>query len=85
MGKKYVRPLVPLVPPVFTTEEIRENEYFAGLSDADGYISVCGNRCYFEITQASWNVNLLQLFQSKLGGRIWTPERYKSDQFNSIV
>lgn len=85
MGKKYVRPLVPLVPPVFTTEEVRENEYLAGLSDADGYINVCGNRCYFEMTQASWNVNLLELFRSKLGGRIWTPERYKSDRFNSIV
>ena len=85
MGKKYVRPLVALVPPVFTAEEIRENEYFAGLSDADGYIRVDGNRCYFEISQASWNIYLLQLFQSRLGGRIWTPERFKNNQYNSIV
>ena len=85
MGKKYVRPLVTLVPPVFTAEEIRENEYFAGLSDADGYIRVDGNRCYFEISQASWNIYLLQLFQSRLGGRIWTPERFKNNQYNSIV
>jgi hypothetical protein len=85
MGKKYMRPLIPLVPPVFTAEEIHANEYFAGLSDADGYIRVYGNRCYFEMTQASWNINLLELFESKFGGRIWAPERCKNDPLSNTI
>ena len=86
MGKRYVRPLVPLVPPLFTAEEVHENEYFAGLSDADGYIRVYGNRCYYEMAQATWNVNLLQLFESKLGGRVWRPKRNRDNpEDNSVI
>jgi hypothetical protein len=75
MGQRYVRPLLPLVPPVFTKEEISENEYIAGLCDADGFLSVVGNRCHFEVTQADTNVHLLEFLQLKLGGRVWMPNR----------
>ena len=75
MGHKYQRPLLPLIPPVFSKEEILENEYIAGLCDADGYLSVVGNRCLFEVTQMDTNVHVLEFLQSKLGGRIWQQNR----------
>jgi len=75
MGHKYVRPLLALISPVFTKEEISENEYIAGLCDADGYLRVVGNRCFFEVTQADHNIHLLEFLQSKFGGRIWMPNR----------
>ena len=75
MGKPYNRPLVPLIPPVFTKEEVLENEYIAGLSDSDGYIQVVGNRCHFEVAQASWNIHLLEFLQAKFGGRVWKKNR----------
>ena len=75
MGRQYVRPLLPLIPPVFTKEEISENEYIAGLCDSDGYLSVVGNRCLFEVTQADSNLHLLEFLQSKFGGRVWMTNR----------
>jgi hypothetical protein len=75
MGQRYVRPLLPLVPPVFTKEEILENEWIAGLADGDGYLCVDGNRCNFEVTQADHNVHLLEFLKSKFGGRIWQQNR----------
>lgn len=75
MGKRYVRPLLPLIPPVFTKEEILENEWIAGLTDGDGYLNITGNRCNFEVTQAQHNIHLLEFLKSKFGGRIWQQKR----------
>ncbi len=75
MGQRYVRPLLPLVPPVFTKEEILENEWIAGLTDGDGYLNITGNRCNFEVTQADHNIHLLEFLKSKFGGRIWQQKR----------
>jgi len=75
MGQRYVRPLLPLVPPLFTKEEILENEWIAGLADGDGYLCVNGNRCYLEVAQADNNIHLLEFLKSKFGGRIWQPKQ----------
>jgi hypothetical protein len=75
MGQRYVRPLLPLIPPVFTKEEILENEWIAGLTDGDGYLNITGNRCNFEVTQADHNIHLLEFLKSKFGGRIWQQKR----------
>ncbi len=75
MGQRYVRPLLPLVPPAFTKEEILENEWIAGLTDGDGYLNITGNRCNFEVTQADHNIHLLEFLKSKFGGRIWQQKR----------
>jgi hypothetical protein len=75
MGKKYERPLLPLIPPVFSKEEILENEWIAGLTDGDGYLNITGNRCHFEVTQARHNIHLLEFLKSKFGGRIWQQKR----------
>ena len=75
MGQRYVRPLLPLVPPVFTKEEILENEWIAGFADGDGYLYVKGNECNFEVAQANHNIHLLEFLKSKFGGRIGQPKQ----------
>jgi hypothetical protein len=74
MGQRYVRPLLPLVPPVFTKEEILENEWIAGFTDGDGYLHINGNRCYLEVAQADHNIHLLEFLKSKFGGQIRQPK-----------
>jgi hypothetical protein len=72
MRKKYVRSGEPLLPPIFTPEEILFYKWLAGFVDGDGcfYFYEKENKTYLEIKQATWNLHLLEQLKEKFGGSI---------------
>jgi hypothetical protein len=72
MRKKYVRSAEPLLPPIFTPEEILFFKWLAGFVDGDGYFCHCEkrNETSLNIAQASWNLHLLEQLREKFGGSL---------------
>ena len=68
--KSYEKSLLPLIPPIYTEEDIRFNQWLAGFIDGDGYFEIQGNYCRFSMPQAEWNLHLLESLQSKFGGKL---------------
>ena len=84
--KSYVKSLLPLVPPIYTEEEVHFNQWLAGFVDGDGYFEIQGNFCRFSMPQATWNLHLLVLLQSRFGGKLTKvpkkPNTYRYDLTN---
>ena len=68
--KLYQKSLLPLVPPIYTEEDIHFNEWLAGFIDGDGHLEIQGNFCRLSVPQGTWNLHLIQLLQSKFGGKL---------------
>jgi len=61
---------LPLVPPIYTEEDIRFNQWLAGFIDGDGHLENRGNFCRLSIPQGEWNVHLIESLQEKYGGKL---------------
>jgi hypothetical protein len=79
-AKKFERSDTPLVPPIFSEDDIKFNSWLAGFIDGDGYFYVEkeGHCCNLQLKQAEWNIHLLELLKSKLGGGIYRVKETKN-------
>jgi hypothetical protein len=72
VAKKFVRSTEPLIPPIFTPEEILFYKWLGGFVDGDGYFGHYEkrNETSLNISQASWNLHLLEQLREKFGGSL---------------
>ena len=72
MAKKFIRSTEPLIPPIFTPEEILFYKWLGGFVDGDGYFNHYEkrNETSLNISQASWNLHLLEQLKKKFGGSL---------------
>jgi hypothetical protein len=72
MAKKFIRSTEPLIPPIFTPEEILFYKWLGGFVDGDGYFAHYEkrNETSLNISQASWNLHLLEQLKEKFGGSL---------------
>jgi hypothetical protein len=70
MAKKFIRSTEPLIPPIFTPEEILFYKWLGGFVDGDGCFTFYEkkNESSLRIKQASWNIHLLEMLKNKFGG-----------------
>jgi hypothetical protein len=83
--KKFIRSTEPLLPPIFTPEEILFFKWLAGFVDGDGYFGHYEkrNQTSLDIAQASWNLHLLEQLREKFGGSLTKLNRgEKSNTYN---
>jgi len=78
MGKPNIRPLTVQLPPLFTYEEVRFNQWLAGFIDGDGCFRVDNTYCRFQIEQATWNLHLLLLLLGLFNGKLDKCKRYRN-------
>jgi len=81
--KKFVRSNEPLLPPIFTKEEILFYKWLAGFLDGDGYFAFYEKEKQpsLRIKQASWNIHLVELLKEKFGG--YLGKASKSEKSNT--
>lgn len=75
MRTKAVRSVEALIPPKFSKEDVSFYKWLAGFVDGDGYFYFYEKKSQpsLRITQAVWNLHLLQLLKTKFGGSIHKP------------
>ena len=83
-GKPHVRSATPLIPQVYTKEEVHFNEWLAGFIDGDGHFRVQKTYCRFQVEQATWNLHLLELLKQKFGGKIDKCKRYPNTHLYAL-